>query len=228
MNRLLHLLVLAVLPFVQIQAQTGAGNKWEKEIIAFEEADKKEASPADAVLFVGSSSIKYWPNLASDFPEVPVIQRGFGGSTIVDSVYYADRIVVPYRPRVVVFYSGGNDINRGLEPTQVLEAYRAFDEKILKELPETHVIYISLNPTIKRAEQDGKVRESNRLLQEYLKDRKDRTFIDSYSLMVGQDGKARPGYMYKDGLHLGEEGYQAWKKIIKPVVLQIYEETKKS
>ncbi|RME10337.1 MAG: hypothetical protein D6816_03460, partial [Bacteroidetes bacterium] len=84
--------------------------RFEEEIKAFEEADKKSMPPAGAILFVGSSSIRMWPSLDSAFAPLPVIQRGFGGSTIPEVLHYADRIVWKYQPKVIVFYCGENDI----------------------------------------------------------------------------------------------------------------------
>ena len=96
------------------------------EIAAFEAADKKNPPPSRGIVFVGSSSIRFWTTLALDFPGLPVINRGFGGSEIADSVRYADRIVLPYKPKMIVFYAGTNDINAGKSPTQVLKRFSGF------------------------------------------------------------------------------------------------------
>src|SRR4051812_12787153 len=54
--------------------------KWEKDIRAFEAADRTSPPPKGAVLFIGASSVRRWTTLAEDFPEVKVSNRGFGGS----------------------------------------------------------------------------------------------------------------------------------------------------
>src|SRR4051794_6395257 len=92
--------------------------KWEKEIAAFEEKDRQNPPPKGAIVFIGSSSIRKWATLAEDFSHHQVINRGFGGSQIIDSVHFADRIVLPYEPRMVVLYAGGNDIHLGKAPEQ--------------------------------------------------------------------------------------------------------------
>ena len=72
------------------RAQTNTSRSpWENEIAAFEAADKTNPPPRDAVLFVGSSSIRLWQTLRQDFANYPVIQRGFGGSQIADSTSFA-------------------------------------------------------------------------------------------------------------------------------------------
>ena len=90
------------------------------EIRAFEEADRINRPKPGGVLFVGSSSIRLWPDLKADFPGVNVIQRGFGGSQIDQVVYYAPRIVLPYKPSVIVLYAGDNDLAAGRTPEQIL------------------------------------------------------------------------------------------------------------
>jgi GDSL-like lipase/acylhydrolase family protein len=104
--------------------------RFEPEIRAFEAGDRAHPPPLGGVVFVGSSSIKNWTNVAADFPGVPVLNRGFGGSTLGDVVYYADRIVFPYRPRLVVLYAGDNDLTLGRTPDRVLGDYRAFVRRV--------------------------------------------------------------------------------------------------
>src|SRR4051794_32863983 len=73
--------------------------KWEKEIAAFEKADSENPPKKRGTLFSGSSSIRMWKTVARDFPGFNVLNRGFGGSQISDSVDFVDRIVVPSEPR---------------------------------------------------------------------------------------------------------------------------------
>src|SRR3954471_370058 len=62
-----------------------SGPPFPKEIEALEAADRKNPPAPGGVLFLGSSSIVKWKTLAQDFPGVPVVNRGFGGSTIPDT-----------------------------------------------------------------------------------------------------------------------------------------------
>src|SRR5687767_185738 len=101
-------------------APSPAESPFEKEIRAFEAADAKHGPTSGGVLFVGSSSIRLWTTLAKDFPELPVINRGFGGSQIADSIRYAPRIVLPYKPKTIILYAGDNDLADGKSPEQVL------------------------------------------------------------------------------------------------------------
>src|SRR6266404_3697295 len=93
--------------------------KWEKEIAAYEQMDRTNPPPKGSALFIGSSTVRLWKSLAQDFPDHQVINRGFGGSEIVDATHFADRIVFPYKPRIIFLRSGGNDIHGGKSPEQV-------------------------------------------------------------------------------------------------------------
>lgn len=100
-------------PAVPAQVSNAA---WEEDMQRFAESDARQPPPKYGIVFVGSSSIRFWETLAQDFPGKPVINRGFGGSEVRDSTWYADRIVIPYAPRQVVLYAGDNDLNSGRTP----------------------------------------------------------------------------------------------------------------
>jgi lysophospholipase L1-like esterase len=194
----------------------GADAPFEKEIKAFEAADAKQAPPKDAVLFIGSSSIRMWTTLAADFPGVPVINRGFGGSQIADSVRYADRIAVPYHPRRIVIYAGDNDIGAGKTPRQVLEEFQAFVAKVREGLPDVPVDFISIKPSIKRWKLVDRIKEANALIEQWAKEQKNIGYIDCFTPMLGPDGKPREELFRPDGLHMTKKGYDLWVSIIKP------------
>jgi len=111
--------------------------KWEREIAAFEQADLTNPPPRNASLFIGSSTIRFWKTLAQDFPDHPVINRGFGGSEIVDATHFAPRIVYPCEPRMIFLRAGGNDLWAGKTPEQVFADYKDFVATIHAKLPKT-------------------------------------------------------------------------------------------
>ena len=122
-------------------------DRWEGVIRAFEEQDKVSAPAKDGIVFVGSSSIRLW-DLKKGLPDLPCTNRGFGGSHMGDSAHFAERIVIPYRPRVVVVFAGGNDIASGKSPEQVAEDFKSLVSNIHAALPKTKVFFVSLYPTI--------------------------------------------------------------------------------
>src|SRR5262245_52826070 len=120
--------------------------RFESEIAAFEKWDHQNAVPKDCILFVGSSTIRLWQT-ADAFPDLPVINRGFGGSTIPDVNYFADRIVFKYKPRTIVFYAGDNDIAAGHSPEKVFANYQKFSDSVHEQLPNTKLIYLAIKPS---------------------------------------------------------------------------------
>jgi lysophospholipase L1-like esterase len=193
-----------------------AARPFENEIKAFEAMDKTNPPPTGAVLFIGSSSIRLWKTLADDFPKHRVINRGFGGSQIIDSVNYADRIVLPYKPRLIVLYAGGNDINAGKSSEQVFADYKAFVKKVHAALPKTRIDYISIAPNPARWAQVERVRAANNLIEAYTKTDKGLVFIDVFPKMLGEDGQPRPEIYGPDRLHMNAKGYELWKGLVGP------------
>jgi lysophospholipase L1-like esterase len=208
----LHLLVL-LLAAVTTLAQTKT-NSFEKEILAFEARDKTNPPPKGAILFIGSSSIRLWKTLTQDFPQYHVINRGFGGSQVSDSIYFTDRIVLPYEPSVIVLYAGGNDINAKKSPETVAADFKTFVAGVRAKLPKTKIAYISVAGNPARWAQVDKVREANRLIREWTATQDGLSFIDVFPAMMGPDGTPQPDIFVADKLHMNEKGYVIWKNVV--------------
>lgn len=205
--------ILIVLGVMNTAAQTVGYDRqslWEKEINAFAEIDAKQTPPEKAVLFTGSSSIRLWKTLREDFPNLKVINRGFGGSRFEDLNYYAPKIVLPYKPRLIVVYTGENDIQDGQTAENVLADFKEFIAFRNKDLPKTPIIYISLKPSILRWAKWPEMKRANELIHDEAKKNKRVTFFDIASKMLGADGKPLPDIFVADGLHMNEKGYKIW------------------
>lgn len=219
------LLVLAAVSAVCVspaRPAPGAADRWENDIQAFERQDRQSPPPADAALFIGSSSIRLWTTLARDFPEIPVINRGFGGSAVEDSTRYLERIVFPCKPRLIVMYAGTNDISSGKSPEQVFEDFKAFVSRARAGLPGVPILYISINPNIARWDQRERQARANRLIERWMHGRDRMKFINSWPAFLGPDGRPAKDLLSADNLHLSPAGYAAWKEVVKPVVLRMY------
>jgi len=224
MNRTILWPTLVLLVFVlapTTNAQQSTENKWEPEIQQFENSDKKDPPPRGAVLFVGSSSIRMWKSLTEDLPGIKVINRGFGGSEIADSTFYVDRIVTPYRPRMIVFYAGDNDLFDGKTPQQVLDDYKAFISRVRLKLPSTKIAFISIKPSPARASIIDRMRQANDLIRTYSSHDKSLLFIDVFTPMLGKDGNPRPELFGVDKLHMNRQGYELWKTVLAPYLSPI-------
>jgi lysophospholipase L1-like esterase len=190
--------------------------KFEKEIAAFEAADKLSPPPKNAVLFVGSSTIRMWKTLAEDFADHKVINRGFGGSELADSVYFADRIVIPYHPRMVVVFAGTNDINAGKTPEQVFADYQAFVAKVRAALPDVRIAYLSIAPCPSRWSQADMQMKANHLIRDFSAAGASLDYIEVWDQLLGSDGKPRADLYLADGLHPNAEGYKIRAAAIRP------------
>jgi lysophospholipase L1-like esterase len=192
-------------------------DRWEATIKKFEDEDRAQPLPRNEIVFVGSSSIVRW-DLKKDFPELgaKAINRGFGGSLLSDSVRYVDRIVIPYKPRIVVLYAGDNDIGGGASAERILSLFKQFDEKVHTALPETKIVFISIKPSIRRWAMQDAIHAANNLVREYAATRPHVTFLDIERDMLGPDGKPNPALLVSDGLHMTPAGYAIWNAKLRP------------
>ena len=192
-------------------------DEWAAEIDQLTAKDAAHAPPQNAVVFVGSSSIRYWTTLAEDFPGIPTINRGFGGSQLSDSVFYEDRIVIPYHPRLVVLFAGTNDLWAGVSPEAVAADLKAFRVKLHATLPKTKLIYLSITLAPSRARIHEQMRMANRLVAADCGTDPRCQFIDINPPMLGPNGGTpRPELFREDQLHLLPAGYAIWTKVLAP------------
>lgn len=196
-------------------AATPAADRWETAIRAMEAEDQKAPPAKGGIVFVGSSSIRLW-DVQKSFPDLRVLNRGFGGSQMADAVRYADRIVTPYQPSVVVLYAGDNDLAAGKSPAQVLEDFRQFVTKVHAALPNTRIVYLGIKPSLARWKLIDKVRAANELVREFAARDPRLVFVDVEKPMLGPDGKPRAELFLRDGLHLNAKGYQVWAELLRP------------
>lgn len=190
--------------------------QWEKEITAYEAKDKINPPPTNGILFIGSSTIRLWRTLATDFPGEPVINRGFGGSEIADSTYYADRILFPYSPKAIFFRAGGNDIANGEAPEAVFQDFKDFVNSVHARLPNTDIFYISWNPTPSRWQNRGKEKTLNDLVKDYAAYTPHLQYLEASAFVLGPDGRPRLELFRKDRLHFSAAGYKLLVERVQP------------
>jgi lysophospholipase L1-like esterase len=191
------------------------GWKWEEAIAAFEAADRDAPPRSGGVVFVGSSSIRRW-DLRASFPDLPVVNRGFGGSELPDATRAADRILRPHSPRLVVLYSGDNDIARGRSAAAVADDFRAFVAAVRRNCPGAGVACIAVKPCPARWRWFATQTDANRRLATICADTPGLTFIDVVTPMLGPDGMPRPELYAADGLHLSDAGERLWAGLVRP------------
>jgi lysophospholipase L1-like esterase len=203
---------------VNVSSAVSAPSQWEPDIARFEAQDRASPPRLGSIVFVGSSSIRMWTTLGRDFPNVPVLNRGFGGSEAGDVARYAERIVVPYKPPVVVFYAGDNDLAAGKTPAQVLAAFQSFVATIHRELPATRVVFVSIKPSIARWAIVDKMRAANQLVRDYTRTDPGLVYVDVFTPMLDASGEPRRELYLEDGLHMTPAGYAIWRELIAPAI----------
>lgn len=211
-RRPISILIALVLASVAAHAQT---MDWEPAIEAFEQRDAIDPPAQGGILFVGSSSIRFW-NTKKHFPGHDVINRGFGGSQTSDVLQYMDRIVLPYEPRIIVLYVGDNDLAAGKSPEQVVDDTRTFIRRVHGVLPKTRIVYIAIKPSIARWNLVDSVRQVNAQIQKIAEETPNVEFVDVDAPMIGTDGKPREELFIADGLHLSASGYELWRGLVRP------------
>jgi lysophospholipase L1-like esterase len=205
-----------ILASILMSTSGKAENFFENEILAFEAADLVNPPPTNAVLFIGSSTIRLWDSAQKDFPDVVLFNRGFGGATVPDILYFTDRIVIPYRPRTIVFYAGDNDLAHGGTPAQVSRHISEFVSRVHGKLPGTQIVILSIKPSPQRWKLVDKARAVNADLRALAENDSRVKYVDVFTPMLGVDGMPRPDLYVSDGLHLTPAAYQIWREILRP------------
>lgn len=189
---------------------------WVKDMARFAAEDAASPPPAAPIVFTGSSSVRMWETLAGDFPGLPVLNRGFGGSQVRDSIWHADDVAVRYRPRQVLIYAGDNDVNAGRRPEQVLSDFEAFVARLRQDLPEVRVGFLAIKPSPSRIEQLPRQQAANRLVRAWAMTQDRIDFIDVATPMLDGSGQPRRELFIDDMLHMNAEGYALWRGIVAP------------
>ncbi len=193
-----------------------AQNPFEREIRAYEKQDSLSMPAKGQVLFFGSSSFRLWKSFDSDMKGMPAsINRGFGGSTLADALYYFDRMVVKYQPKWVIMYEGDNDLARGKTPQQIANEYDEFVARLAKQVPGAKLVFVAARPSLLRFPMVEKQKELNALIQA-----KGGYFIDMHAPFYLADGSLMTDIFVADKLHLNEKGYVIFAKQIQDFMIK--------
>ena len=189
---------------------------FENEIRAFEKVDSTSPPPQNAILFTGSSSIRFWTSLAADFPGKAVLNRGFGGSQLSDVIRYADRIIIPYHPKQIVLYAGENDIAAGATGQQTYDRFVTLFQYVRQKLPNVPFTFIAIKPSPSRRKFFSENDTANQLIRTYLAKQPNTEFVDIRPVMLQQNGQPVPELFRSDSLHMLPAGYERWTKVVGP------------
>ncbi len=203
--------------------------KWEKDILQFEQRDKNEKDPENAILVAGSSSIRLWSTLKEDLAPYPVIQRGFGGSKFSDLAVFTKRIVYPHQFRALVIFEA-NDITGSAtdkSPREVAKLFGNIVHTVRKKYADVPIFVIEITPTGSRWPVWSKIKEANQLLKESCGKMHNTWFIETAAAYLNKDGEPRNELFIKDKLHQNRNGYVIWGDLVRGKLDEVLPEVTK-
>ena len=192
---------------------------FKQEILQFQKSDSIVMPPKGQIVFAGSSSFTKWKDVAMYFPGYPIINRGFGGATLVDLIYYVDATIIQYQPSQVFIYCGENDMADvdTVSPATVLHRFKTLHTILLKKLPKTtKVVFVSLKPSIARWHLEPKFIETNKLIEGYIATQKNMQYLDVHTAMLDDNKEVLKDIFIADKLHMNPKGYLIWQKQFAP------------
>jgi lysophospholipase L1-like esterase len=202
--------------------QQEPGVRYASDIEAFLQQDLANPPPKEGILFIGSSIFRQWAHLSEQMAPLPVFNRAFGGSTTADILNHMDKVVLPYKPRVIVYYCGSNDINGGERSTVIFGRTRAFCERVHAELSDTRILYVSINRAPQKQNRWDVVDSTNALMKQYCSTAGYLGYIDVNPVLFDREGKPRTDLYQSDLLHFKDQAYVEFTAVIKPVVEQVW------
>lgn len=215
MKRLFFYIIFFIFAFA-IQSAVAQQKPFYNEILQFRKSDSITLPPANALLFIGSSSFTMWRDVQDYFPGKNIINRGFGGSSLPHLIMYFDDIVKPYQPKQVIIYCGENDLTVDTtQPHHVLQRFQQLFGMIRSTYPNVPISFISIKPSPSRQKLMAKMELSNFLIYRFLQQQTNATYVNVYNDML-HSGKPEPSLFIADNLHMNAKGYALWKQKIEP------------
>ncbi|AEI49322.1 GDSL-type esterase/lipase family protein [Runella slithyformis] len=198
-------------------------NRFESEIKNFEKESIEKGISKGHVLFYGSSSWRFWKNIKTDLAPLPIINHGFGGSTIPELIHYADRAVFPYQPKLLVIYGGENDLSgqKYKSPEQMYDTYRQLTALVQNRLPKTKICFVSMKLSPSRRKHWEAVKKGNAMVKAFSKG-KYLSYVDINPVLFNADGTVKSELYTQDSLHLNAQGYREYAKILLPFLTKKY------
>jgi lysophospholipase L1-like esterase len=196
-------------------------------IEAFLKEDLVNPPPKHAIEFVGSSIFRQWTNLKEQMAPLPVFNRAFGGSRTGDQLTHMDKVVLPYEPRIIVYYCGSNDINAGDQPRDIFLRFKQFSDRVNERLPAAVIYYVSINKAPQKKARWSAVDSTNMFAKELCESTKGRFFIDVNPVLVDAAGNPRLELYRDDLLHFKDPAYEEFTKVIKPTIERAWKGTQK-
>jgi lysophospholipase L1-like esterase len=189
---------------------------FQNEVKSLTEQINRAGWEPNSFVFTGSSSVRFWKYLQEEFPAIPIINTGFGGSQASDLLIHLDELVIRYNPEKVFIYEGDNDLNAGKEVSQIMEDIDLLVTRIHQQLPEANIVLISTKPSPSRWQLKTSYKVLNDLMRQYATTHDQVNFMNIWDVMLDRTGKPISDIFIADSLHMNEKGYAIWNKSVIP------------
>lgn len=209
--------LLFLVPIFFLYLQSKAQEKpYYEDIKKFQRYDSVHAPQKGIILFIGSSTFTLWgEGVRKDFNNDKIINRAFGGSTLVDVIGYENEIIFAYQPKKIVIYCGENDIANdfpNVSGKEVAERFEKLYKDIRLKFPTIPVVYMSIKPSPSRWQMRNLMIEANKQIEKYLKKQSNVHFVKIWDKLLDKSGKPDASLYREDELHLNPKGYEILKK----------------
>lgn len=207
-----------------------AAQPYAQEINTWVAQDLLDPPPENALLFVGSSSVRRWEKCSFDFSPYDVIQRGFGGSTFGALNQWVDEIVLAYDPAAIIVFEGTNDVASGLTANQVFADYLTFVNLVRTGQSQTRppipIFFLGITPTPSRWALWPISSQVNTLVEAHTQGDPSLHYVDIPSAFLATGSPPASSLFVADQLHLSASGYALWSSVIQPAVAAVVPPTK--
>lgn len=194
-----------------------------EEIAVFVRQDSATFPAAGMNLFIGSSSFRLWPQLEQAFPKAYVLNRAFGGATLLDLAYHLPTVALRYQPKQIFIYCGENDLaaDDSVTTSELVARFKRVFVLLREAFPRIPIVFCSMKPSPSRWGLYPRYLEGNAAIRKFLRRRHATQYLDVSTALLDQNGKPDGRYFLSDSLHLNASGYAQWQNILHPIINRI-------
>jgi len=186
-----------------------------------------EASPEHGgIVFTGSSIFQFWTHLSEQMAPLPVLNRAIAGTVTEDMLNRIGQLVLPYQPRIVVYYCGSNDISSGQDAASIIGRTKRYIEILHEKSPNTFFFYTSIQKAPEKRARWDVVEAVNREMERYSREALHVGYIDLNSVLFDSRNNVRENLFLPDRLHFRPDSsaYQEFSQIVKPILMKAWED----
>jgi lysophospholipase L1-like esterase len=193
-----------------------------EKLNAYAKEDAENPPKSGGIVFAGSSIFELWSNLKNQMAPLPVFNRAISGTKTYQQLAYMDRLVLKYHPKIIVYYCGSNDVGEGSTAAAIIENFKKFVDRVAAELPDTKIVFASINRSPQKKAHWNVVDEANSGIKSYAEKNSRVVYVELNRALFDEKGEPRLDLYQKDQLHFKAAAYEEFTQIIKPVLQKLW------